>query len=61
MGKQLEFTKIEQGIITESIKSLGEILLRKMDEGVERPALEGNMDVENEDRVVKFEIIAEKK
>jgi len=55
MGKQLEFTEFEQEVVTELVKSLGSILLEKMDEGVEAPSIQGSMDIESEGRVVTFD------
>jgi len=61
MGKQLEFTEFEQELVTELVKSLGSILLEKMDEGVEAPSIQGSMDIESEGRVVTFKLTAKSK
>jgi len=58
MGKQLEFTEFEQGVVTELLKNIGSILLEKMDEGVEAPTVSGSMNIQKQNRVVTFEITA---
>jgi len=60
MGKQLEFTEFEQGVVTELLKNIGSILLEKMDEGVEAPTVSGSMNIESQGRQVAFEITAKK-
>ena len=61
MGNQLEFTEQEQKTVTDAIMAINEILLLKMDDGVESPTLEGTMDVDNEDKKVVFSFVAQKK
>lgn len=61
MGKQIEFTEQEQKIVTDAIMAINEILLLKMDDGVESPTLEGTMDVDNEDKKVVFSFVAQRK
>ena len=61
MKNQLEFTEHEQNTVTNAIMAINEILLLKMDDGVETPALEGTMDVDNEDKKVIFSFIAQRK
>jgi hypothetical protein len=61
MGKQLEFTAQEQKTVTDAIMAINEILLLKMDDGVESPTLEGIMDVDNEDKKVVFSFVAQRK
>ena len=61
MKKQLEFTEQEQKTVTDAIMAINEILLLKMDDGVESPTLEGTMDVDNEDKKVVFSFIAQRK
>ena len=59
--KELDLTKHEQEMITNAIMVVSEILLLKMDEGVESPTIEGTMDVENKDKEVLFAFTAQKK
>jgi len=60
MVKKLEFTEVEQGIVTELLKNIGSRLLKKMDKGVEAPTVSGSMNIQTEGRVVTFEITAKK-
>lgn len=60
MKKQLKFTEEEQSTLTNAIMAINEILLLKMDEGVESPTLEGTMDVDNENKQVVFSFVAQK-
>lgn len=60
MGKQLEFTAKEQRTIVKAIMKVNEILLLKMDEGVDAPTFDGEMDVANEDKKVVFSFEAKK-
>jgi hypothetical protein len=61
MGKQLELTEKEQKRVSGAIMAISEILLLKIDKGVERPELEGILNIDNEDREVIFSITAQKK
>jgi hypothetical protein len=61
MGKQLDFNKKEQRILADCIKQIGEILWKKMDKGVTAPCLSGQLEVENEDKKLVFELTATKK
>lgn len=60
MGKQLELTKAEQEIIHENLRQIAVILLNKMDNGVDKPEIKGNLVVKNENRVIEFNIKAKK-
>ena len=61
MGKQLKFTKKEQERLPDLIKEIGTILLSKMNGGVDRPIIEGTMDIPEENREVVFSICAQNK
>jgi len=61
MGKQLEFTKTEQEVVTELLKNIGSVFLKKMDEGVEAPTVSGSMNIQKQNRVITFEITAKTK
>lgn len=60
MGKQLKFTDDEQKTVTDAIMAINQILLLKMDDGVERPELDGEMLIDNEDKKVVFSFVAQR-
>ena len=60
MPKQIKLTKKEQESLPKYIQAIAKILLSKMDDGVERPELEGTMHIEEDGREVVFSIIAQK-
>jgi hypothetical protein len=61
MGNQLSFTKSEQEDIQVAIMALSQILFSKMDQGVEAPCIEGTNTVEDQDKILFFEITARRK
>ena len=60
MSKQLDFTEKEKDDISLATKILAEILLRKLDEGVDRPTIEGSITMKGEGKEVVFEVTAQK-
>jgi len=59
MPKQLKFTKAEQKIITDSIAAISQILVHKMEGGIENPCLEGTMQIDKENTKVDFSFTAQ--
>lgn len=59
MGKQLEFSKQEQNIITESINRIAYIMLQKQCNGVKSPELEGEVTITDIKKSIKFNFILE--
>lgn len=60
-ANKLEFTEQEQSKVTNAIMIINEILLLKMDDGIETPTLEGTVNVDNEDKKVIFSFVAQRK
>lgn len=60
MGKQLEFNQLEQDFITNAIMTVCKILLEKMDDGVTAPQLSGTVEIENDNRIVTWDIKAKR-
>lgn len=60
MGKQLKFTKKEQKTITNCLMCISEILFLKMDNGVDSPNLSGEIEVTDQNKMITFEIEANK-
>jgi hypothetical protein len=60
MSKQITLTKKEKKEIPLLLMSIGEILIRKMDDGVEAPQLEGTFEITNMGVKISFDIRAEK-
>lgn len=54
MSKQLKFTKKEQNVITKALMDINVILLKKMDNRVSSPCLEGSMTMDDDDREVTW-------
>lgn len=61
MANQLEFNAREQKKIAQAIMIISEILFSKMDKGVGTPHLQGTNTVDNEDKMLVFEITAKRK
>lgn len=61
MAKQLSLNSIEQKKIADAIMVISEILFIKMDKGVEAPCITGTNTVNNEDKMLSFEITAKRK
>jgi hypothetical protein len=61
MSKQLELSSIEQKKVADAIMVISEILFLKMDDGVENPTIDGTNTVNNEDKMLVFEITAKRK
>lgn len=58
MADHLTFTIKEHSVIVTCFNQLAEILLNKMDAGVNRPHLKSEIVVKNEDRKVTMSMVA---
>jgi hypothetical protein len=58
-SKQMKFSDNEQEQLTKAVVTISEILLNKLDEGRETAELEVENIIENENRKVVFNVIAQ--